>query len=178
MSQTQTSGQWRDAQAISQNKDYAAVQSELENWFIESCAWSSNKNTQFLYLHSWTRILWRLPWRSQQLLQPRLHSPTRKTVIQRNWLQRQNCWQTHTRLRINSSSYTKYSDAIAQTMLNAMTQPTHGWSGTSPPLDLSWYINNIYGPGHFVTRWYISHLSQCAYWAHSRNPLQSWQKMF
>ena len=33
-----------------------------------------------------------------------------------------------------------------------MTQPTHGQSGTSPLLDLSWYINNIYGPGHFVTQ--------------------------
>ena len=33
-----------------------------------------------------------------------------------------------------------------------MTQPTCGQSGTLPLLDLSWYINNVYRPGHFVTQ--------------------------
>ena len=42
--QTQASGQRRDTQAISQNKDFASVQAELEDWFIVSCAQGSSRN--------------------------------------------------------------------------------------------------------------------------------------
>ena len=48
MSQTQTSGQQRDTQAISQNKDYASIQAELEDWFIISFAQGSSKNIRLL----------------------------------------------------------------------------------------------------------------------------------
>ena len=58
--------------------------------------------------------------------------------------------QSHTCLRKNSSFYTKYSDAIAQITLNPTTQLTHGWTVISALLDLSRYINSIYGTGHFT----------------------------
>ena len=47
-SQMQTSGQRRDTQVISQNKDYTSIQAELESWFIINSARHSNENTQLL----------------------------------------------------------------------------------------------------------------------------------
>ena len=41
-------GQRRDAQALSQNKDYASVQEELEFWFINNSARYSDKNRRLL----------------------------------------------------------------------------------------------------------------------------------
>ena len=49
MSQAQIpAGQRRDAQALSQNKDYASVQEELEFWFINNRARYSDKNRRLL----------------------------------------------------------------------------------------------------------------------------------
>ena len=49
MSQAQIpAGQRRDAQALSQNKDYASIQAELESWFIINSARYSNENRRLL----------------------------------------------------------------------------------------------------------------------------------
>ena len=41
-------GQRRDTQALSQNKNYASIQAELESWFIINSARYSNKNRRLL----------------------------------------------------------------------------------------------------------------------------------
>ena len=49
MSQAQIpAGQRRDTQALSQNKDYASIQAELESWFIINSAQYSNENKRLL----------------------------------------------------------------------------------------------------------------------------------
>ena len=56
--------------------------------------------------------------------------------------------QHHTCLR---KIYTKYSDIIAQTTTSMPIQLACGQTAISALLDLRWYINNIYGAGHFIT---------------------------
>ena len=59
--------------------------------------------------------------------------------------------QNHIDSRKNFARYTPYSDTVAQTTTSTPTWPACGRIAISVLRDLSWYINNIYRTGHFVT---------------------------
>ena len=54
-------------------------------------------------------------------------------------------------MRKNFFPFTEDSDTIAQTTTSTPIRLACGQTAISALLDLSWYINNIYGAGHFVT---------------------------
>ena len=60
--------------------------------------------------------------------------------------------QNHTNLKKRYALYTASSDTIAPTTTSTLIRLAPGRTPISAPLDLSWYINNVYGAGHFVTQ--------------------------
>ena len=59
--------------------------------------------------------------------------------------------QSHTELKKHFVCYTAYLETIAQTTTSTPIRLAPGRTPISVPLDLTRYINSVYGAGHFVT---------------------------